>query len=254
MYMQITTKCNMKCAHCCYSCNMNGKHMDWGTVIDSISFAQDRDDHISIGGGEPTLHPRFFDILRICLNDFSYVWMATNGSKKKAMLRLSNILLGEDFPDDIPYNPEDEAAYERALDAYNPIYQEDKLGVALSLDYFHDPIDEWVVNRWRMMSARNQYDRGGSRGFEIRDVTKTISGVIKEGRAKRTGNYQDEKGCVCGDLLIRPDGKIKLCGCRKSPIIGSVTEGISEYWNDVISDDSGYRETNCYKGINHIKE
>ncbi len=41
MYIQITTKCNMTCEHCCYSCNKNGKHGDYSTMIDSIAFARE---------------------------------------------------------------------------------------------------------------------------------------------------------------------------------------------------------------------
>ena len=66
MYLQITTKCNMLCPHCCYSCNKNGKHADWMTLVDAVAFARQHTDSIAIGGGEPTLHPMFFNLLRIC--------------------------------------------------------------------------------------------------------------------------------------------------------------------------------------------
>ena len=69
MYLQITTKCNMTCSHCCYSCNKNGKHADFNTIIDAIAFARDCDESISIGGGEPTLHPDFFRILKHCIEE-----------------------------------------------------------------------------------------------------------------------------------------------------------------------------------------
>ena len=247
-YMQITTKCNMLCAHCCYSCNKNGKHMDWYTAVDAITFIRDNlgNESISIGGGEPTLHPRFFDILRICLNDFDYVWLATNGSQTKKMWRLQKILDGEDYPEDI--DPDNEEAYERALEKYDSIYQKDKLSVALSQDYFHSPIDDRIVDYWTRRAGKH----GASRGYEIRNVTNSHKGLIKAGRAAKTGNWQDEDGCVCADVMIKPNGDIKLCGCSDAPLIGNVRTGIEGRWEEVMQID-GYLNCNCYKGLKEKK-
>ena len=49
MYLQITTKCNMKCDHCCYSCGKWGKHGEYETIIDAIAFIRNwNDETISI--------------------------------------------------------------------------------------------------------------------------------------------------------------------------------------------------------------
>lgn len=261
-YLQITTKCNFKCAHCCYSCTMRGKHGDYHTILDAISFARSRDDStISIGGGEPTLHPDFFKILKHCVEDFCYVWLATNGSQTKAMRRLCNIIEGCDFES---FDREDYCSCEcacvteeekdncrcfdeRYCEPIGLIYQENKLSVALSQDCFHDPIDPWVVRTWASKAQRHSYSH-----YEIRDVTRSHSGVAAVGRAKKTGAGSSDH-CVCSNIFIRPDGKIKLCGCARSPIIGDVWEGITEKWEDVINNDDGYRDINCYKGVKNGK-
>lgn len=232
MYIQITSKCNMKCLHCCYSCNSKGKHMDFEDVMKALYIAKDYSDSVSIGGGEPTLHPRFFDILRHSLRMFDYVWMATNGSKTKIMFRLYDILTGNDYNEDIE-------------NEYDCIYQENKLAVALSQDYFHAPINQRVVDLWTRRAKSSGYN---SNGFEIRDVTTSNAGVIGQGRAKRTGNYQTTKDCVCPDLFIGADGNIKLCGCTKSPIIGHIYTGILPEHEDKLQDE-GYLYTNCYKTL-----
>jgi len=255
MYLQITTKCNMTCAHCCYSCNRKGKHADYSTVIDAIAFCRSMNDEvISIGGGEPTLHPRFFDILKRCLDDFNYVWFATNGSQTKTMFRLADILDGNDYGDNQnnPYNPDtdEDSYYEWQDEHFNGIQQENKLTVALSQDYFHNPIDDRIVDIWTKRA--NKHSR--SSGYEIRNVTQSRNGIIKQGRAIRTGNWQDDKGCVCPDIIVKPDGSLRPCGCTKSPRIGDIWNGIDEKWKDIIQNDEGYRDTNCYKGINHKKE
>lgn len=249
MYLQITTKCNMKCAHCCYSCSMRGKHGDYNTIIDMVAFARDYGEVISIGGGEPTLHPRFFDILKVCLEDFDYVWMATNGSKTDIMYRLANIIDQEDYGEDYcncdSEDLNDEDYYCEC--EYNGIYQEDKLSVALSQDCFHDPIDDKIIDMWTRRSKN-----GGGKGshFEIRDVSNSRDGVIEAGRAKRTGSGWAE-GCVCSDIFIKPDGKLRLCGCIRSPVIGDIWQGIDEKWTNVIQEDEGYQGTNCYKDIDN---
>jgi len=224
MYLQITTKCNMKCGHCCYSCNRNGKHGDYHFMLKALDFISDYADILAIGGGEPTLHPRFFDILRYALARFDSVWMATNGSRLKSMQRLYNIITQDDWCD-------------------TSIFQEDRLTVALSQDPFHSPIDSWVKNTWQ----RNR----SSPGFEIRDVTQSRSGIIAQGRAKRTGSGWNTDDCVCADHIIKPDGQIRLCGCIDAPVIGTIWDGIQEEWTALI-DAENFHDHGCYKQLKKV--
>lgn len=227
MYLQITTKCNMHCAHCCYSCGKNGKHGDIYVLHQGIEFASSYGEEcIAIGGGEPTLHPRFFDILRYCLTQFPYVWMATNGSRTARMRRLHDILLEQDFDN------ED--------DCISPDLLESELTVALSQDPWHDPIDRWVVDEWRRQVNRNKYN------FEVRDVSRS---VIAVGRAKRTGAGWVEDDCVCSDIIIKPNGDLRLCGCPNAPVIGTVFSGVEKKWDSVIYDDDGFSDSRCTRGI-----
>lgn len=246
MYIQITTKCNMECAHCAFSCTMRGRHMEWDTFMGAVAFMKQWDDTVSIGGGEPTLHPQFFDILKACLGDFDYVWMATNGSQTDTMLRLANIINGEDFIDDYdctcdPDDLEDGYECECWIDAQeDSIYQEDKLSVALSLDDFHAPIDEKIINMWNR--AANIYKRSN---FEIRNTSSSTQGIIAQGRAKHTGAGWNNEDCICPGIIIKPSGKIKLCGCENAPYIGDVWAGITDKWEKVLENDN-FRDTGCY--------
>ena len=184
MYLQITTRCNMVCPHCCYSCLPGkGQHMTYSTAVDAIVFACSQDDSsVAIGGGEPTLHPRFFDILRLSLDSFDYVWMATNGSKTKSMYRLASIIDGCDEPecgcegDDLDY-----------CDHY--IDQEGKLSVALSQDHFHDSykVNDKIVDLWTRRANQHRHSH-----YEIRDVSRQVAA---QGRAKKTGSGWGEH-CV----------------------------------------------------------
>ena len=182
MYLQITTKCNMTCAHCCYSCKPGrGKHADYHDILDAISFASDMGEIITIGGGEPTLHPRFFDILKRCLWAFDYVWLATNGSQTETMYRLDRIMCGEDMPnydepctceEDDPQQFEDYGClcYEKYdEDDIITLVRNDQLAVALSQDPWHDPIDSNIVDLW----MRQKY--------EIRNVASNRDGATAQG-------------------------------------------------------------------------
>jgi len=226
------------CAHCCYSCNKNGKHGNLSVVKDAISFARDYDSEVvAIGGGEPTLHPKFFDILDICMNSFDYIWMATNGSNRKTMWRLHGILQDCDYEN----FPEEDWDYAPVIANAGK-----KLTVALSQDYFHDAyndkVNERIIDLWERMTK----NRGS--GYEIRDVTNSNNGVINVGRAKRTQVGMTDKGCVCPDLIIKPDGTIKMCGCPDSPTIGDIYNGIQREYQNLLQLDK-YTDERCWKGI-----
>jgi len=244
MYLQITTRCNMTCAHCCYSCAPGkGKHGEYNTIIAAIAYAREQgEESISIGGGEPTLHPRFFDILRHCLNDFDYVWLATNGSNTKAMYRLHNIIQGCDYES---FEREDyctcEETEECTCEPSGIIYQEDKLSVALSQDHFHerDKVSQRIVDLWTRQANQHRHSH-----YEVRNLNNNVAG---QGRAAKTGSGWGEH-CVCEDFILRPDGKIKLCGCTHSPIIGDVWHGVAAKWQDKIDSDK-FQDSRCYQAL-----
>ena len=226
-YLQITTKCNMTCEHCGFSCGKRGKHGTYEQILENIEFIEYEyaDEMITIGGGEPTIHPRFFDILQICLRKFDQVWMATNGSQTLTMYRLNDIMQGYDF-DYIEFDEYGEPLTEPISLSHN-----NQLGVTLSLDNFHSPINEGVIKLWK----QNKYD--------IRDVSRN---VLHNGRAARSGAAQ-KYGCVCPSNIIRPDGSIKMCGCERSPIIGTVKKGIDKKWRNYMLKPK-YENSFCYFG------
>jgi hypothetical protein len=221
--------------------------MDYHLAIDSIAFARDHTDNVTIGGGEPTMHPRFFDILGHSLRDFDSVWMATNGSNTNAMYRLSNIIdqcdyesfKREDYCSCECNCDEDEDDCECLDDCYcepsGLIYQEDKLSVALSTDGYHDPIDDKIRDLWERQSNRHSHSH-----FELRDVSHSISAT---GRAKVTGvGWSDH--CVCSGHIIKPNGEVRACGCPRSPVIGHVLYGMNHLYDELQQQD-WYIDSQC---------
>jgi len=94
LYIQVTTRCNMQCKHCKFACSpKRGKDMP----LDVFRFAADiglaEDEYITIGGGEPTLHPDLIFMLGYValLGGVDHrPFMVTNGAVEE---RLWNVLV-----------------------------------------------------------------------------------------------------------------------------------------------------------------
>lgn len=90
MYIQITTKCNMQCRHCMYSCKPGkGKHMPMEIFRQAVDLAMSYESGVAIGGGEPTLHPDILMMLGYAslLSNDEYMtpFMVTNGTCSKEL-------------------------------------------------------------------------------------------------------------------------------------------------------------------------
>ena len=117
MYIQITNRCNMKCAHCGFACTAIGHDMTMETYRKACELAEKLDDFICIGGGEPTLHKDFWAFVGITNEYTQYQFTAvTNGSITKTALKLAD------------------------LNVYGG-----PIRTTLSLDEYHDKIDPKVV-------------------------------------------------------------------------------------------------------------
>lgn len=182
MYVQITSRCNMSCAHCGMNANMHGMDMTRKVWKASIKLALAHTGMITLGGGEPTLHKNFWEMLGIALGSgFESIWLATNGSKTETALALANLA------------------------------QKGVIGCALSQDSYHDPIDERVIEAFTR-EQKSKWD-----GNDYREIRNVDGKEIKAGRC----NFGEEE-CICEDVFIQPDGTIKGCGCADAITLGTV--------------------------------
>ena len=196
-YLQITTKCNMTCRHCMFSCGAVGRHMSLDTVKAACRFAERNGEQLYIGGGEPTCHPQFWEIFGLISaanaewsadNDIPPVGLVTNGKNTEDALKLAKL----------------------AKNGY--------CSVSLSRDQFHEPIDERVVRAFTKQKAQEHWR---SRG-EDRDYRDLRSGQIYN--IKGTGRGRNLVGATrcdgCGVVIV-PSGRIYRCCCR-TQLLGSV--------------------------------
>ncbi len=78
--IQITTKCNLRCPHCYANSSPNGGHISWDDLILALdNFLRVGVFQVALGGGEPTLHPRFTEILKAVRDRGMVPNLTTNG-------------------------------------------------------------------------------------------------------------------------------------------------------------------------------
>lgn len=215
MYIRITSKCNMRCAHCCFSCRPGaGEHMPMNIFDQALDVAEDYGESVALGGGEPTMHPQFFEMLQKVKQAYWYgqlqqqPFMVTNGKNySRANKLIQHIKPDEDFDSFRLFKWDDPE-----FDIWN---EKSGIRVELSTDYFHESIDPRISRFYHNANCHREEFAG------TRDVTRSHIGVMEQGRAKRTGNYTSNKteyDCVCDDWVIQPNGDVFECGCMKKKV------------------------------------
>jgi hypothetical protein len=205
MYIALTNECNMTCDHCCMSALPMGKgtYMSERVFRAALKIAQDHDAHITLGGGEPTLHPHFEKFLMLAIANQvrcdGGVCVITNGKVTPRALmiaRLANaeIICGE-----------------------------------LSRDIWHDDIRPEVVE------AFGKHIRDISRHHEPVNVGRATDNIY--------GHPPDpDERCACEDWEVHPDGRITQCGCPNAPVIGNALEGMDGYYTHACYRSDEYRQ------------
>lgn len=243
-YWQITDKCNMLCAHCCGSHTMRGKHATsevlragYEFIKKAVKDADSLDDRITIGGGEPTLHPQFWDVMLMAMSIFRVtgedtgapgVSVVTNGSVEESAVRLANMA---------------ENGFISAALSFDDFHEKHKISqkVREAFDTQHPP---WTR-------------RDKMAGVDFRDL-RCGGEIIPIGRAKRTGvgSRHRKNDCICSCLFIKTSGNIHWCGCPKSPKIGDVWNGIEEIWEERrrLYDEESGEPFECYRQYDEFME
>ena len=163
----------------------SGSTMTRETFLAACEFAENYGETITLGGGEPTLHPLLFDFVGLALaHDHEEsrcdggVLIVTNGGVTKTALRLAQMA------------------------------RQGILSVELSQDQWHDPIDPKVVKAFTKDPADDGYYYART-GRDWRGI-RTVEAPFRRGRWKK-----GEDRCACPDLTVEPNGDLFHCGCRR---------------------------------------
>lgn len=192
LYIQITSKCNMTCDHCGFACTARGKDMTRETFDKAIALAVAQDITLTIGGGEPTLHPHCKDFVLHAQWELAplsnslggaAVSIITNGSNTSISLTLAHLA------------------------------EVGTIHAVVSKDAWHDPIDPRVFAAFTK-KGKDFYNKIHESDHDNREI-RSVTNIIPVGRAK--GWSERKRGdCVCNSLFITPLGKVYPCGCRKT--------------------------------------
>jgi MoaA/NifB/PqqE/SkfB family radical SAM enzyme len=185
VYVSVTNNCNMFCRHCCYNSGPEGKDFISMEAFE-VALSLEPQALLNIGGGEPTCHPLFWDLMSLAIRrrGVNQVWIATNGKRTDDALELARMI---------------------------------GLGVirgVLSQDKWHEPVEDKVVKAFRLAKRSKS---------AIRDISKKDRFVpIYGGRCDWGCRWE----CVGDNMLfVQPNGEIRQCACEFSPIIGDVFFG-----------------------------
>jgi hypothetical protein len=142
--------------------------------------------YVNIGGGEPTCHPHFWDIMDMAMDYHRRIWVVTNGKIASSAIRLAKMA-------------------ERGW-----------VKCGLSLDKWHEPISQDVINAFVLNRHANPKDKRF-----IQNVGKKFF-PIKSGRC----DWGNRVVCNADNKpYVKPNGEVRQCGCKDSPVVGDVFGG-----------------------------
>jgi MoaA/NifB/PqqE/SkfB family radical SAM enzyme len=186
VYLQITTRCNMLCPHCGFTCTANGRGIEYSSFKHAIWLLNKiKIPEITLGGGEPTIHLKFFDILNYSLDNFAgKIGVITNGKDSFSALKL--------------------------LDSWKKY--KSKLRIGLSTDY-HDSICDYVYSKYKKYNLIHRISRIANAGRAKKYIKKEekVNNVCLCGPIiTPNGNIRQ---CSCGNSPIA--GNVSLDNRKK---------------------------------------
>lgn len=164
----------MQCDHCAFSCTKIGKDMSRKVFMKALERFSGH--HITLGGGEPTLHPLFMEFFGHAICEAEGLFMVTNGTNSALSLKLLN--------------------FAKQVERY-------MFDIELSLDCYHEytMVDQDVIRAFDRAKRIRTVE-----GKVVKTGRAALTGAWDE---------DDVRECVCDDLVIEPDGEVFSCGCRQ---------------------------------------
>jgi len=213
MYIMITNRCNMHCEHCCNSCTDKGVDMTKETFLNVCKITDYYEMDVSLGGGEPTLHPLFWEFLGLALrfsNSEMPPFVATNGTMERDAMMLARLA-------------------SRGV-----------LSCRLSYDQFHDKsmVSPLVLNAFNL-GKRKPFEYRSSLDVHSYDYRDVVTESYRTSATGRALNWGDDY-CVCEDWVVAPNGDLFTCGCR-TKCVGNVNQSES------LQDVDWYQERCCHR-------
>lgn len=122
--LELTYLCNLRCEHCyALASKDNKKFLSFEEIKNMLNFLKEKGLRIiELTGGEPFLHPDFYQILKFCLENFEYVSILTNGT----LVNENNVEIFKEYKNKILINI--------SLDGPNAEIHDKKRGISGSFE------------------------------------------------------------------------------------------------------------------------
>jgi len=194
--------------------------MDLDTFIAAWHLAEDVNEHVTLGGGEPTLcrnFPKIWEYVRMQMDrpykdiHIQNVLVITNGTRYQNTMKLI-----------------------REYEQQREFYTKDEWWLFLEMsdpkDGYHEmyKVDERIYKWFQVEGTRIASEKVETYGPRGNPLLRKVVIPVRQGRALNLRNAKG--GCTCSDLIVKPDGSVWLCGCDDAPVVGSVQEGITVEW------------------------
>lgn len=80
LFFELTNQCNLRCRHCGSNCSFEGQSLSIRDIVTTLRSLGQENPMICLTGGEPLLHPDFFEIAG-CVHSMGFSWgMTTNAT------------------------------------------------------------------------------------------------------------------------------------------------------------------------------
>lgn len=191
MYIMVTTRCNMQCAHCQFACVPGkGKDMSLETFKRAVELAADYDSYIAIGGGEPTLNPNLL-----------------------LMIGYATMLSAEEQP---PFMVTNGTCDQKTWAILMRAAKRKNLDLHVSKDPWHDwnMVQDWVIDDADAHDLwwGTPYEQGSGSTRRIvtlgRAKSREAQEQLKDDALK--AGYRDVsfEAADCDDISVEPDGTV----------------------------------------------
>ena len=241
---QITDRCNLRCRHCYIADSL---HQDLSfEEIEKIlkEFEEIQGLRLLLSGGEPLLHPHFWEVNDI-LGDYSFrSVLLSNGTlidrEIAKRLRVHEVQVSLDGMKEGHESLRGKGTFEKALKAIDHL-QGANIRVSIATMIHRKNLKEF-----ESLASLLQSQNIGEWNVDI----PCIAGRLEENRdfwvepyeagqflhyGYGGGLHHSEKNATCGAHLcaILPDGKVSKCGLFSQEPMGSIEEGLRVCWERI---------------------
>jgi radical SAM protein with 4Fe4S-binding SPASM domain len=241
---QLTDRCNLRCRHC-YIGESFHQDLPYETILEILKeFEKIQGLRLLLSGGEPLLHPQFWEINEV-LRDYAFrSVLLSNGvlitRDIARRLRVHEVQVSLDGMKEGHEAIRGEGAFTKTLSAIDHL-QEAGISVSIATMIHRENLTEFdslaslmqskKISEWNVDLPSNAGRMAGNKNLWV--SPEEAGPFLHYGYGG--GLHSSEKDTTCGTHLcaILANGKVAKCGLFSQEPIGSITEGLRHCWERI---------------------